>query len=198
MIDGAIAHLECSTAATQDGGDHHILLGQVLRHARFAGDPLVFAQGQYAVRQNYPHLSVAPASEADAPANAAPAAPNFLRLLSVASQRMSSGFQVHRDALALTPAMARILAALHESARGLDGLEHATYLGRLSLEDALSNLSSQGLVVRMPDGQYALTRKAGASVKPWPERVSCKRNCTAWTSADVEAARRVMAVLQER
>lgn len=52
LVDGAIAHLECRTEAVHDGGDHHILVGRVLRQQRFEGAPLVFAQGQYAVTQH--------------------------------------------------------------------------------------------------------------------------------------------------
>lgn len=51
LIEGAIAHLECRTDIVHDGGDHHILIGRVVRQQRFEGAPLVFAQGQYAATQ---------------------------------------------------------------------------------------------------------------------------------------------------
>lgn len=49
LIEGAIAHLECRTEIVHDGGDHHILIGRVVRQQRFEGAPLVFAQGQYRI-----------------------------------------------------------------------------------------------------------------------------------------------------
>jgi flavin reductase (DIM6/NTAB) family NADH-FMN oxidoreductase RutF len=44
----ALAFFECEAHAVHDGGDHAILVGQVLRFARRdAGQPLVFFQGRY-------------------------------------------------------------------------------------------------------------------------------------------------------
>jgi flavin reductase (DIM6/NTAB) family NADH-FMN oxidoreductase RutF len=200
LIEGAIAHLECSTEAAHEGGDHHVLLGRVLRHTRFEGTPLVFAQGQYAVTQNHPHLA-SPAQEAGTLADPGPAAPpSFLRLLSVASQRLSGAFQVHRDALDLTPAMARILSALSESERTLDELEHATYLGHLSLEDALAQLSGQGLAACAPDGRHALTPQGRGKHEALARRSGSflQEKLQGVAPADIEAAWRVMSVLQNR
>lgn len=200
LIDGALAHLECRTDTTLAGGDHHILLGEVLRHARFDGEPLVFAQGQYAVTSNYPP-SASPAAETEAPAIAGMAAtPGFLRLMSVASQRMSSAFQVHRDALHLTPPMARILAVLQGSPCSLDALEHATYLGRLSLQDALARLSAQCLVARAPDGLYSLTAQGRHKREALAQRLDhfSAEKLQGVAPTDIEAAWRVMSALQER
>lgn len=199
LIDGAIAHLECSTEAAHDGGDHHILVGRVRRHARFEGSPLVFAQGQYAVTQNHPGVAAA-AHTASPTVQGQGTSPGLLRLLSDASQRMSRGFQVHRDALDLTPSMGRILAVLHESARTLDDLEHATYLGHLNLEDALSSLCANGLVVQSPDARYALT-VAGRSKR---EALGLKSDqflrdrLRGLAAADIAATCRVLSVLQTR
>ena len=44
----ALAIFECATHAVHDGGDHAILIGQVVRFARRdAGAPLVFFKGRY-------------------------------------------------------------------------------------------------------------------------------------------------------
>lgn len=199
LIDGAIAHLECRLVTVHDGGDHHILLGQVLRHARLSGEPLVFAQGQYAVTHNHPQLAaLAPAT--GGPASAPPATqPGFLRLLSMANQRLSSEFQVHRDALDLSPAMARVLSVLHSAACTREMLEHATCLSRLSLEDALTRLRGLGLLQSTPDGLYQLT-PAGLDRREDLARRSdrfTQERLQGAAAADIEATRRVMALLQE-
>jgi len=54
LLEGALARFECRREAVHEGGDHLILVGRVERYARFAGEPLVFAQGQYALSQEYP------------------------------------------------------------------------------------------------------------------------------------------------
>ena len=43
----ALAVFECERHGAQDGGDHTILLGRVLRFSRRAGAPLVFHGGRY-------------------------------------------------------------------------------------------------------------------------------------------------------
>jgi flavin reductase (DIM6/NTAB) family NADH-FMN oxidoreductase RutF len=49
LIDGALAWLECATYGRHDGGDHTILVGQVLRTIERAGgrQPLTYYQGTY-------------------------------------------------------------------------------------------------------------------------------------------------------
>ncbi len=48
LLSGSLAHLECKKAAELDGGDHVILLGDVLRfHLKEAADPLLFYRGRY-------------------------------------------------------------------------------------------------------------------------------------------------------
>lgn len=44
----AIAWFDCSLTSVLDGGDHHLLVGQVHDYGHSDGPPLVFAQGQYA------------------------------------------------------------------------------------------------------------------------------------------------------
>jgi flavin reductase (DIM6/NTAB) family NADH-FMN oxidoreductase RutF len=49
LIDGAHAWLECETYATYEGGDHTIVVGQVVRASREApaGWPLAYYRGSY-------------------------------------------------------------------------------------------------------------------------------------------------------
>ena len=46
VIAGALARLECRQFAQYEGGDHIIIVGQVLHVATYTGTPLVFAQGR--------------------------------------------------------------------------------------------------------------------------------------------------------
>jgi flavin reductase (DIM6/NTAB) family NADH-FMN oxidoreductase RutF len=47
LIAGAIAHIECRTVARYPGGDHEIMLGQVLTLRRAHQPPLVFQSGAF-------------------------------------------------------------------------------------------------------------------------------------------------------
>lgn len=47
ILPGALARFDCRRHAMHDGGDHLIIVGQVLRIALEEGDPLVFAKGRF-------------------------------------------------------------------------------------------------------------------------------------------------------
>lgn len=47
QIAGVLARFDCRQHATHDGGDHLIVVGQVLRVAYDEGAPLLFSQGRY-------------------------------------------------------------------------------------------------------------------------------------------------------
>lgn len=48
VIADALARFECRTWATYDGGDHLIVVGEVVRHGRGEEDPLLFYRGRMA------------------------------------------------------------------------------------------------------------------------------------------------------
>jgi 3-hydroxy-9,10-secoandrosta-1,3,5(10)-triene-9,17-dione monooxygenase reductase component len=47
LLDGSVAHVECSLDRVEDGGDHQIVLGCVQRAQAFDGDPLVFHRSRF-------------------------------------------------------------------------------------------------------------------------------------------------------
>ena len=48
LIDGAVAHLVCRRAAEHPGGDHVILVGEVLSATVYDGAPLIYVNRRYA------------------------------------------------------------------------------------------------------------------------------------------------------
>ena len=53
LLEGALAHFECTVAHAYEGGDHTIYVGEVQRLVTTPGAPLLFYQGQY--RSLAPH-----------------------------------------------------------------------------------------------------------------------------------------------
>ena len=47
LINGCLARFECGLSAHHDGGDHTIIVGQVHNFEINAGNPLIFAQGDF-------------------------------------------------------------------------------------------------------------------------------------------------------
>jgi len=47
LLDGVLAHLECSVVRTFEAGDHTVLIGEVRRASHTEGRPLVFFDSAY-------------------------------------------------------------------------------------------------------------------------------------------------------
>lgn len=47
LLEGALAHFECTVAHAYEGGDHTIYVGEIQRLVTAPGDPLLFYQGKY-------------------------------------------------------------------------------------------------------------------------------------------------------
>ena len=145
LMVGAIAHLECVNEAILDGGDHHILVGRVERFARFDGAPLLFAQGQYGVAESHPALADSPSLPA-APSRDLSEDMLFLSLLKATDQHMSALFQDYRHEVGVTPATGRVLNRLSVGSCTQETLEQDTFLGENTVEEALSDLLTNGQV----------------------------------------------------
>ena len=58
LLAGAAASFECVRSQTYDGGDHLILIGEVLRYSRYDRQPLLFVKGRYAVSADHPDTRI--------------------------------------------------------------------------------------------------------------------------------------------
>jgi flavin reductase (DIM6/NTAB) family NADH-FMN oxidoreductase RutF/DNA-binding MarR family transcriptional regulator len=159
MITGAIATLECSTFEVQNGGDHIILIGRVLRHKRHAGKALLYAQGQYGVFDEHPAFK--------AQAGDAAAAPQTVRslrelplttLLYLAHHHSSAAFERHRREEDISLTQSRILSALtRQSPMSRHAIIRQVYMTPQTVEDALGELLQRGCLTQAQDEQFSLS-----------------------------------------
>ena len=56
ILDGVIGHVECQVRQSYDGGDHTLIVGEIVRVEASGGRPLLFFQGKYQ-RLAFPHGS---------------------------------------------------------------------------------------------------------------------------------------------
>lgn len=171
LLQGCIATFECHQEQLVDGGDHWIVIGRVERHARYAGAPLLFAQGRYAMTQDIQDTTPSGVQNAAGPGG--PVLDNetasWLRLLHYSSHELSACFAQHREAEGLGVAAFRILSWLRVSSRTLEELQRLTYLGERDALDTLKDLELQQHVQRDAAGRYGLTtlgrQRADASAR---------------------------------
>jgi flavin reductase (DIM6/NTAB) family NADH-FMN oxidoreductase RutF/DNA-binding MarR family transcriptional regulator len=154
ILPDILSSLECELETTIQGGDHVILVGRVRRYARYAGSPLLYAQGRYAVAEDHPTLLVEATSPVAA-ANELVAGQRFMALLGHVWMYASDAFDKHRQTQGLNLAQSRILFALSGGAAlRLAEVIDRSFLVRESAEDAIDSLSVRGFVTRLDDAFF--------------------------------------------
>lgn len=196
ILDGTIATLECAREQVIEGGDHLLVIGRVLHFERRAGEPLLFAQGRYALSQEHPAALEAAAAQQPS-ANAGDPECSLLRLLYFTSHEMSARFDQHRRDAGLTVGQLRIYGWLRGQPRTLEQLRRVTYLGDSGTEDTLADLMERGQVTRDANGVYALTPAGRERSLASRERVRRfeEEALRGIDPADLEATRRVLMAL---
>ncbi len=114
LLNDYAAQLECKTWASYDGGDHMILVGEVIDY-RYNDNtqPLVFARGSYAISAQHPEVVKSSVSYKNTPTEGDFVNDYLLYLLRVSYQ----GFSAHlypklKKELGINPEEWRILARL--------------------------------------------------------------------------------------
>lgn len=201
LLAGAIASLECRLEQVLDGGDHLIMVGRVEHYARRAGEPLLFAQGRYAMTQEHPGAAQ-PVTPAPLPRLQADDAStcSLLRLLHYASQRTSSDFAGACMAEGVSVAQYRILGWLHAQPYGLDALKHLAYLGGRDGDDTVAAMRERGELSEDAQGLLRLTATGRAHAQALARRAADFEAALVRDLApqDVAATRRVLAALATR
>ncbi len=198
LLTGAIATLECAREQLIDGGDHIIMVGRVLRFARHAGEPLLFAQGRYALSQEHP-AAIRAASTPQPQPQGADDESSFLRLLHFTSHEMSERFAEQRREAGLGVGVFRIYSWLRTQPRTLEQLQRLAYLGDRDTQDSIAELVERGHVVRDEHGACALTPAGQEAASASRRRVQRfeEQMLRALPSSDVEATRRVLTALAQ-
>lgn len=116
ILDGCAAHFQCKKSFVYEGGDHLILVGEVVSFESSGRSSLVFHKGSYAVSQPHPVSDVSkPGPEA---------AEGFVGeyldyLLTQTAERFRSQFQIVLDEAGVHQFEWRILCCLAENNEGL-------------------------------------------------------------------------------
>ncbi len=116
VLAGCAAYFQCKKSFTYEGGDHLILVGEVVRFEASGRSSLVFHKGSYAVSQPHPVSEVAQTRQETGP--------EFVEeyldyLLTQTAERFRSQFQVVLDEAQVHQFEWRILCCLAENHEGL-------------------------------------------------------------------------------
>jgi flavin reductase (DIM6/NTAB) family NADH-FMN oxidoreductase RutF len=157
LLPGAIAHMECAVHDVLEGGDHLIMVGRVLEYARFEGDPLLFAQGRYGIREEHPDAAPGATLQAG-PGPGAGDGATVLRLLHQASHHLSVLFAEHATASDIQLVELRLYGLLRIRACTLERLKSLAYVGTAEALDMVGQMGRRGHLDRHADGTLQLTQ----------------------------------------
>jgi flavin reductase (DIM6/NTAB) family NADH-FMN oxidoreductase RutF/DNA-binding MarR family transcriptional regulator len=200
ILDGIVASLECRTQSIVDGGDHVIVIGKVERHCRYDRQPLLFAQGRYAIVADYPenHPIGICASGAVGGAGADMLmTPLFLR----AYKSMAAGLEEARKRGGVSLLESILLRAVSTMpGRTLEELLPEMLVGMNAGYGVYEQLLSRGLVEVDVEGKLFLTNSGNGCI----EALICNSLETErevfsdLSSTDLAAARRVLRAIISR
>ncbi|WP_028035081.1 flavin reductase [Chelativorans sp. J32] len=173
IIAGALATIECVTETIHDGGDHIILVGRVLHHRRFAGKPLLYAQGQYGVVDEHPAFRAADSIVTPTEHGQSLEEQPLTTLLYLAHHYSSAAFDRHRREENISLAQSRILSELKRHPRlSKQALTDRVYLTEEKVADALAQLSERSHVETDSAGLLSLTESGHALARSIRRRVA--------------------------
>ena len=109
LLDGCAARFQCKKSYTHEGGDHLIIVGEVIQFDNTGRPGLLYHEGRYAVSEAHP---VAEAKQAEQRARGGFADDYLDYLLAHASAKFQRNFQPLIDKAGLTHYQWRILASL--------------------------------------------------------------------------------------
>lgn len=195
VIEGAAAQFECRKVSEHDGGDHIIIIGQVLHYKCFDRMGLLFAQGRYALALNHP------GRPSDLELTAHPRNDFFQPLLVRAYAYLSGAFSEYHMAEGVTANQTRVLALLAtRPGASAEAIASLTFLGERTVRDAITKLLGLGYIAPRPPGALVITKEGTDLLQRIIARAHEFENekLADLPPEDVAAAKRVLQALASR
>jgi flavin reductase (DIM6/NTAB) family NADH-FMN oxidoreductase RutF len=154
LLDSAAASLSCSLVQIVPGGDHTIIIGQVVSYAHADRTPLLFVQGEYRVPAPHPDSkTLTVISQRSTGFSGA----SLMRLLSTVASQWIDEFDIDSAAENLSRSQSRALAWLGEGPHTLDALRINIGLTDPDLDEDVHCLIALGYAHQIDPLTFALT-----------------------------------------
>ena len=149
LLDGCAARFQCKKSYTHEGGDHLIIVGEVIQFDNTGRPGLLYHEGRYAVSEAHP---VAEAKQAEQRARGGFADDYLDYLLAHASAKFQRNFQPLIDKAGLTHYQWRILASLSDrDDQDISELSEMTLIPGAQTVEATQHMDRSGLIASRID-----------------------------------------------
>lgn len=161
LFRGSLAQLQCKKWAVYEGGDHLIVVGEVVDYTISHARPLVFSQGSYA--QTIQHLDTRKVSERIGSSQAVEVfvADHLLYLLRCNyNNHHMKLYQLLEDMMGISPEMWRVYACLSDgNAMAIELLQIFVMQPEIALTDTLEAIGSDHIIMDEHNNTAQLTEK---------------------------------------
>ena len=195
LLEGTSASFQCRRADLLDGGDHSIVVGEVVAFAGSDRPGLVYHRGQYAVTDAHPSVAAQSRDSLDQGFLATTVRP----ALEDITHRFEAFFDEALREAGISSRESQVLGLLlTEGALSGEDIANQTLVSGSFLGDTLESLSDKALVV-LEGNTFRLTPDGRALAADWLERLRAYRAQSLGTIAPQEAAelRRILERLSE-
>lgn len=196
LLSRVAATFECINSRAYDGGDHLILVGEVVRYCRYDRQPLLFAKGRYAVASDHPSARILSGDgKATLPEDDQERVLSnlMIRAYSSIAARLEQGRQT--AGLGLTLMQARLLRAAAASPdRTLHQLMPELLLDFNASQSLLESIVSLGLIMVDEQGRVGLTSAGEERLRAVVAHAAANEQTMfrGIPGSDLEAVRRVL------
>lgn len=151
LLPGALTRFQCRTWSVYEGGDHWIIVGEVLHMDASKGEGLVFSGGSYATA-----ASIQPPS-GDPAVDGGPIEDLLIYNLARAYMQVSRKFHGAVEKSGLTIQQWRVLASLYgkETTRSVPDLVDRTFVSPKKMGHLLSQMQEKGWLIVAGEGMDA-------------------------------------------
>ena len=195
VLEATCASFQCRTTNVLDGGDHVILVGEVIDFARSDRPGLVYRGGQYAVADIHPSIRAQAADSFERDFLGTTVRP----ALDDITRRFESFFDAELREAGINSRESQILGLLlsHGTLNGED-LANLTLASGSYLEETLESLVIKKLIA-IDGGQYSLTPSGRRLAASWTDRLRSYRAKALGSirPAEAEALQRTLTRLSE-
>ena len=195
LLDGTCAHFQCRKTAVFEGGDHVILVGEVIEFAGSDRPGLVYRTGEYAVADSHPTAVAQSRDNLDQgflDTTVRPALEGITR-------RFESFFDEELRDAGISSRESQVLGLLLSvGALSAEEIANQTLVSGSFLEETLESLADKKLVAE--DGHnYKLTERGRTLASEWLERLRTYKSQALGSIArdEAEALQRTLARLSE-
>ncbi len=195
LIEGTCSAFQCRRSDLFDGGDHVVLVGEVLDFHGSDRVGLVYRGGHYAVAESHPSVFASSSNNLNRGYLDTAVRP----ALEGMTRRFEAFFDVELQDAGISSREAQVLGLLLvRDSRSAEEIANVTLVAGSSLEETLESLAGKKLIARS-HGTCALTPAGRTLAAEWKERLrSCKaRSLGHIAPAEAAAMKRTLARLSE-